>query len=1241
MKRIRLLILLCVMSVPLVHAAQREVSGTVNTSLLSDYDELVLTGDTKIVVNMDRMLRYIKGDYNLTIEDNGGYYLAVDNREMYDGTNAIEVKSVNSNAKLQVAAKGICIKTAGDIYLSNDFVGGSTNNYGAMADGNINLRGTISMSAPGYGFYAQGNVRINGQVHVTGAKDNHQGIYAMGNVLIENGLQQVSGGIMSENGSFILQKGTLIADAGKQQPGIQALQSIELNGNVTAIGTFGVLSKEGDITSNSTLTATGKTVAAVRAEKGNVTLRGTVNLTGKLNGASAKKDLIVNADLTGKTTDWLNEYFQEESKSVLYGQNVTIEDGNIELKSEKSWGIFAMKEVSLYGNIKIYAEASNGCAVMSGGNLYVKGGNIYLKSRRHGSGSLLDEARIREGDEEAISVGGIILTPPMAITWPEHASIKVTPASSSNPYSRATVIDEDDYYNWISGARHVEFAAPQLSGDVSIQSSAVIPPGTTLSYKLSGMVDSLYNAGVEINAEWQKSSNLQDWTAIEGDNTNGYTTTSADVGQFIRVHVSSPSYNGFLVSLVREVQKNKCTASVTKPELTTEGTQVVVTNATSLQEYIILSEKKDLDKLTSSDWADAKTRTNVSSSDLQMGGTAYAMNYVYTRVKETETTLAGTEVSMEAIYLGSTTELQGIKLVPNGFIKRVNKQTGAVTYFRSDLPVERDEYYYVSLNQTLALYVHTYPSDAAFDGILGSLWSQQPYNKFGEERGEFYADIECTQKLVSNQYYKVVYYKPMVTGTYYVYARTGGTNATSDECFLIVGEDGVYPINDMHNEYIRVNKGETADGTGLRYTPYQASLANLTIRPQEDYGDYGDGSSAPVVTLIDDNSNYSVNAENANVGYYRYYIYDEEYQMRYIDVYVTESSVEEMAIMPENISGVEGDTIQLSVAFTQSNASVPVTWSSSNTDVAKVDENGQLVFTGKKNVGETTTITATTADGKTATATATVAGDVYDLWIAGVQVTSANKDELIEIVAEKDDEAMEYFFDKVGSISFDGFDLSLRDALVPAVSDWGIASKIDGMTINLEGENIVNGKTMGLELGKATTITGDGSLTAKGEMKGIDFVSNTEGDALTIKNTTVTAIGSLGFCAYSNKSHVLNIENSSVVADADQYGIYNWTGGINLSGCDVVVPSAYILTNGSVYDQNSDEMVSYVEIAPSAADTHLKGDVNEDKKVDISDIVAVINQIAGTATYRYADVNEDKKVDISDIVAIINIIAGQ
>ena len=53
----------------------------------------------------------------------------------------------------------------------------------------------------------------------------------------------------------------------------------------------------------------------------------------------------------------------------------------------------------------------------------------------------------------------------------------------------------------------------------------------------------------------------------------------------------------------------------------------------------------------------------------------------------------------------------------------------------------------------------------------------------------------------------------------------------------------------------------------------------------------------------------------------------------------------------------------------------------------------------------------------------------------------------------------------------------------------------------------------------------------------------------------------------------------------------------------------------------------------------IPGDVNQDNVVDISDIVVVINQMAGSKSYRYSDVNGDNKTDISDIVAIINEIA--
>ena len=55
--------------------------------------------------------------------------------------------------------------------------------------------------------------------------------------------------------------------------------------------------------------------------------------------------------------------------------------------------------------------------------------------------------------------------------------------------------------------------------------------------------------------------------------------------------------------------------------------------------------------------------------------------------------------------------------------------------------------------------------------------------------------------------------------------------------------------------------------------------------------------------------------------------------------------------------------------------------------------------------------------------------------------------------------------------------------------------------------------------------------------------------------------------------------------------------------------------------------------------TSKPADVNQDNTVDISDIVAVINVIAGTDSNDKADVNADGKTDISDIVAIINSIA--
>ena len=61
-----------------------------------------------------------------------------------------------------------------------------------------------------------------------------------------------------------------------------------------------------------------------------------------------------------------------------------------------------------------------------------------------------------------------------------------------------------------------------------------------------------------------------------------------------------------------------------------------------------------------------------------------------------------------------------------------------------------------------------------------------------------------------------------------------------------------------------------------------------------------------------------------------------------------------------------------------------------------------------------------------------------------------------------------------------------------------------------------------------------------------------------------------------------------------------------------------------------------------ALNAKIPGDVNEDKEVNINDVVAIINVMAGTASWPNANVNGDPDgaVDINDVVAVINIMAG-
>ena len=102
---------------------------------------------------------------------------------------------------------------------------------------------------------------------------------------------------------------------------------------------------------------------------------------------------------------------------------------------------------------------------------------------------------------------------------------------------------------------------------------------------------------------------------------------------------------------------------------------------------------------------------------------------------------------------------------------------------------------------------------------------------------------------------------------------------------------------------------------------------------------------------------------------------------------------------------------------------------------------------------------------------------------------------------------------------------------------------------------------------------------------------------------------------------------------------------------DVSKPT-YIYIYAGEMDANAARSQAYAAATPTLKlygievkqENTKKGDVNGDGKVNVGDIMAVINVMAGLdgeAEKAAADVNGDGKVNVGDIMAVINIMAGK
>ena len=182
--------LLCAVLPAGVLAAGKNVSGTVYVSSIADKAELTLTGSTTLIVDVDKTIKSISGDYALTIKgieqgmttltvDSGSHGISVSSIDISSCIIAIDSKRDGLNIDRNVIMRsGLLVIDAGKdgIYSRS----GSVIIYGGIVDsscgtncaaitaaqGSISIdSGNVTASGAKYGMYTpEGSVTLNGTV---------------------------------------------------------------------------------------------------------------------------------------------------------------------------------------------------------------------------------------------------------------------------------------------------------------------------------------------------------------------------------------------------------------------------------------------------------------------------------------------------------------------------------------------------------------------------------------------------------------------------------------------------------------------------------------------------------------------------------------------------------------------------------------------------------------------------------------------------------------------------------------------------------------------------------------------------------------------------------------------------------------------------------------------------------------------------------------------------------------------
>ena len=271
------------------------------------------------------------------------------------------------------------------------------------------------------------------------------------------------------------------------------------------------------------------------------------------------------------------------------------------------------------------------------------------------------------------------------------------------------------------------------------------------------------------------------------------------------------------------------------------------------------------------------------------------------------------------------------------------------------------------------------------------------------------------------------------------------------------------------------------------------------------------------------------------------------------------------------------------------------------------------------------------------------------IFIAGEEVTSLNCDDLTTING--------VYVSDGGYLRFDWETntLEMEKVGINGGSDYALKNTRDGLTIKVGqgyflGFNMLsasNGWT-GMSIEAPTTIKGnggiitndyDGCLLVGGEDGNGIYINHTE---LTIEDATVVVTGKMGIWGYKNHGFsrgTLTLKGLAEIGVTGSDLCINDLQQLNLDNhIRIIKPSGAVFSENAVRYSVGGDVVKGEQVVIMY---YNPADVNLDGEVNISDVVAEINTMAGDDTYKAtADVNGDGERNISDIVAIINVMAG-